>query len=69
MPDEPLKIPISKQLIDKLTKPSETAVIPILQCPICRMEAILIYPQNGKIKCPKCGESVEFILVTARDGE
>ena len=68
MPDEPLKIPISKQLIDKLTKPSETAVIPILQCPICRIEAILIYP-NGKIKCPKCGEIVEFIPVTARDGE
>ena len=69
MPDEPLKIPISKQLIDKLTKPSETAVIPILKCPICRVEAILIYPQNGKIECPKCGESVEFIPVTARDGE
>ena len=69
MPDEPLKIPISKKLIDKLTKTSETAVIPILKCPICRIEAILIYPQNGKIKCPKCGESVEFIPVTARDGE
>ena len=68
MPDEPLKIPISKQLIDKLTKPSETAVIPILKCPICRIEAILIYP-NSKIKCPKCGEIVEFIPVTARDGE
>ena len=68
MQNEPLKIPISKQLIDKLTKPSETAVIPILKCPICRVEAILIYP-NGKIKCPKCGEIVEFIPVTARDGE
>ena len=69
MPDEPLKIPISKQLIDRLMKTSDMEVVPILQCPICRVEAILIYPQNGKIKCPKCGESVEFIPVTARDGE
>ena len=69
MPDEPLKIPISKKLIEKLLKTNKTAVVPILQCPICRVEAILIYPQNGKIKCPKCGESVEFIPVTARDGE
>lgn len=69
MSDEPLKIPISKQLIDRLMKTSDMEVVPILKCPICRVEAILIYPQNGKIKCPKCGESVEFIPVTARDGE
>lgn len=69
MPDEPLKIPISKQLIDRLMKTSDMEVVPILKCPICKNEAILIYPQNGKIKCPKCGEHVEFIPVTARDGE
>lgn len=69
MPDEPLKIPISKKLIEKLLRTNKTAVVPILKCPICRIEAILIYPQNGKIKCPKCDESVEFIPVTARDGE
>jgi hypothetical protein len=69
MPDEPLKIPISKKLIEKLLRTNKTAVVPILKCPICRVEAILIYPQNGKIKCPKCGESVEFIPVTARDGD
>lgn len=63
-----IQIPISKKLIDKLVKTNKTAVVPILQCPICRIEAILIYP-NGKIKCPKCGEIVEFIPVTARDGE
>ena len=67
--NETLKIPISKRLIDKLLKTNKTAVVPILQCPICKAEAILIYPQNGKIECPKCGESVEFIPVTARDGE
>ena len=69
MPDEPLKIPISKKLIEKLLRTNKTAVVPILKCPICKAEAILIYPQNGKIECPKCGESVEFIPVTARDGE
>lgn len=69
MQKEPLKIPISKKLIDRLMKANETAVVPILQCPICRIEAILIYPQNGKIECPKCGEHVEFIPVTARDGD
>lgn len=69
MQNESLKIPISKQLIDRLMKTSDMEVVPILQCPICRVEAILIYPQNGKIKCPKCGESVEFIPVIARDGE
>ena len=69
MQDEPLKIPISKKLIDRLLRTNKTAVVPILQCPICRIEAILIYPQNGKIECPKCGERVKFIPVTARDGE
>lgn len=64
-----IQIPISKKLIDKLVKTNKTSVVPILQCPICRVEAILIYLQNGKIKCPKCGESVEFIPVIARDGE
>lgn len=67
--NETLKIPISKKLIDKLLRTNKTAVVPIMQCPICRIEAILIYPQNGKIECPKCGEHVEFIPVTARDGE
>ena len=51
--NETLKIPISKKLIDKLLKTNKTAVVPILQCPICKAEAILIYPQNGKIECPK----------------
>lgn len=69
MTSEPLKIPINKKLIDKLLRTSKTAVVPILQCPICRVEAILIYPQNGKIECPKCGERVKFIPVTARDEE
>lgn len=64
-----IQIPISKQLIDRLMKTSDMEVEPILKCPICRVEAILIYPQNGKIKCPKCGEHVEFIPVTARDGD
>lgn len=64
-----IQIPISKQLIDRLINANETAVVPVLKCPICRVEAILIYPQNGKIECPKCGEKVEFIPVTARDGE
>ena len=67
MTSEHLKIPISKKLIDKLLRTDTTAVVPILQCPICR-EAILIYP-NGKMECPKCGERVKFIPVTARDDE
>ena len=67
--NESMKIPISKKLIDKFLKTDKTAVVPILQCPICRIEAILIYPQNGKVECPKCGERVKFIPVTARDGE
>lgn len=65
--NESMKIPISKKLIDNLLRTNKTAVVPILQCPICRVEAILIYPQNGKIECPKCGERVKFIPVTARD--
>lgn len=64
-----IQIPISKQLIDRLINTNETAVVPVLQCPICRIEAILIYPQDGKIECPKCGEHVKFIPVVARDGE
>lgn len=67
--NESMKIPISKKLIDKFLRTNETAVVPILQCPICRIEAILIYPQDGKVECPKCGERVKFIPVTARDGE
>ena len=67
--NESLKMPISQKLIDKLLKANKTSVVPILKCPICRVEAILIYPQNGKIECPKCGERVKFIPVTARDGE
>lgn len=63
-----MKIPISKKLIEKLLRTNKTAVVPILKCPICRVEAILIYP-NGKMECPKCGERVKFIPVTARDGE
>lgn len=62
-----IQIPISKKLIDKLLRTNKTAVVPILKCPICR-EAILIYP-NGKMECPKCGERVKFIPVTARDVE
>lgn len=67
--NETLKIPISKKLIENLLRTNKTAVVPILQCPICRIEAILIYPQNGKVECPECGERVKFIPVTARDGE
>lgn len=66
--NESLKMPISQKLIDKLLKASKTSVVPILKCPICRVEAILIYP-NGKMECPKCGERVKFIPVTARDDE
>lgn len=69
MPDEPLKIPISKKLIDRLLKNNKTAVVPILQCPVCRVEAILIHQQDSKIECPECGEKVCFIPVVARDGD
>ena len=69
--NESMKIPISKKLVDKLLRTDTTAVVPILKCPICRfgIEAISIYSQDGKIECPKCGERVKFIPVTARDGE
>ena len=69
--NESIKIPISKKLIDRLIKSNKTAVVPILQCPICGfgINSISIYSQDGKIECPKCGERVKFIPVTARDGE
>lgn len=71
MTSEHLKIPISKKLIDKLLRTDTTAVVPILQCPICGfgIDSISIYSQDGKMECPKCGERVRFIPVTARGGE
>ena len=62
MQNEPLKIPISKQLFDRMMKADDTTIVAGTRCPICNTD-ILIYPLGDKYECPKCGKQPKSLII------